>query len=757
MSKLKLFIGILFAFILLNSSIKISALSPGESTTERVKDLLLQMTLEEKVGQMTQITLQAVSKRQGTVNQKFELDYQKLKDAVTKYHVGSILNVYDVAHTVAEWHDLIKKIQDLAVNNTRLKIPVIYGIDAIHGATYTSEATLFPQAINMAATWNKELVRKEGEITSRQIRASGIPWNFYPVMDIGRQPLWSRLWETYGEDVYLASTMGYNYITGAQGDDIGSPDKAATCLKHYVGYSYPLNGRDRTPAWISERTMREYFLPTFEAGIKAGATTVMVNSSEVNGIPLHSDYHLLTEVLRGELKFDGFVVSDWQDIINLHTRDRVAATPEDAVKMAVMAGVDMSMVPYDFSFYDILLKLAKEGEVPVSRIDEAVGRILTVKMKLGLFEDPMPIQNFQQAFNNAEFDKINYQSAVESITLTKNNKNVLPLSKDTRILITGPAANLLSVMNGGWSYIWQGNEETLYPENENTVLEAVTKKIGEKNVNYVEVSDFTKLDNISEVLKAAEASDVILACLGEPAYCESPGSINNLILDESQLKLVEELSKSGKPIILVMIEGRPRIISRIVDKTDAVLIGFLPGLKGGDAIASIIFGDESPSGRLPVTYPKDPNGLMCYDYKPIEAREGEPYNAQWGFGYGLSYTNFEYSNLRLNKDEIGPDENLEVTVDVKNTGNREAKEVVQLYLCDLYGSVSRPVRQLKGFEKVSLKPDEKKEINFVISADQLSFIGRDNKRIIEPGDFEIYIGKQKAGFKLASREENPDE
>lgn len=720
----------------------------NEDISVRVDDLISKMTLEEKVGQMTQVTLQVVSKTQGTVDQKFEIDPDKLKEAIIKYHVGSILNVYDVAHSVDEWHVLIKQIQDLAINDTRLGIPIIYGIDAIHGATYTKEATLFPQAINMAATWNKELVKKEGEITSKQVRASGIPWNFYPVMDIGRQPLWSRLWETYGEDVYLASTLGTSYIEGAQGEDFSSPDKIATCLKHYVGYSFPLNGKDRTPAWISERMLREYFLPTFEAGIKAGAPTIMINSSEINGIPVHSDYHLLTEVLREELNFEGFVVSDWKDIINLHIRDRVAATPEEAVKMAVMAGIDMSMVPHDFSFYDILLRLVKDGEVPVSRIDEAVKRILTVKMKLGLFENSMPIENYEQAFNNSEYDKINFQAAVESIVLTKNKDNLLPLSKETKVLITGPTANLLSSMNGGWSYIWQGNEEKLYPENENTILEAISKFIGEEKVAYIEGSDFNKVNDIDEIKSAANSVDVIIACLGEPAYCESPGNINNLILEEAQLNLVEELSKSGKPIILVMLQGRPRIINRIVDKSDAILVAFLPGLKGGDALASIIFGNESPSAKLPVTYPKDPNGLMCYDYKPIEGREGEHYNAQWEFGYGLSYTNFEYSDLSLSKNEIGIDEEITITVNVKNTGGRIGKEVVQLYLCDVFGSVSRPVKQLKDFEKVELNPGETEQIKFVISPQQLSFIGRDNKRIVEPGDYEIYIEKLKASFKL---------
>ena len=751
MNKILLFTLIIsLSFIITASKWKGDEVNANSQISKRVDDLISQMTLEEKVGQMTQITLQVVSKKQGTVNQKFELDNEKLRDAITKYHVGSILNVYDVAHSVEEWHTLINEIQDISTNETRLHIPIIYGIDAIHGATYTKEATLFPQAINMAATWNKNLVKKEGEITSRQVRASGIPWNFYPVMDIGRQPLWSRLWESYGEDVYLASTLGMSYIQGAQGEDFSSPDKVATCLKHYIGYSFPINGKDRTPAWISENTLREYFLPTFEAGIKAGAPTIMVNSSEVNGIPVHSDYHLLTEILRDELKFEGFVVSDWQDIINLHTRDRVASTPEEAVKMAVLAGVDMSMVPLDYSFYNILLKLVEDGEVPLSRIDEAVKRILAVKIKLGLFENPMPIENYKEAFNS-DYDKINYQAAVESIILTKNENELLPLSKDKKLLITGPTANLLSVMNGGWTYIWQGNEEKLYPEKENTILEAIIKKVGIERVIYIETPEFDKIDNLKKINESATDVDYIVVCLGEPAYCETPGNINDLTLDESQLKLVEEMSKSDKPIILIMLEGRPRIIKRIVDKTDAILVGFLPGLKGGDAIASILFGDDTPSAKLPVTYPEFPNGLMCYDYKPIEGSQNT-YNMQWPFGYGLSYTTFEYSNLKANKNEIGLNENLSVTVDVKNSGEIAGKEVVQLYVCDMYGSISRPVKQLKGFEKIKLDPGETKQVRFTISPDQLSFIGRNNLRTIEPGDFEIYISDLKIGFKLVDTE-----
>ncbi len=392
-----------------------------------------------------------------------QIDDAKLEDAIKNYHIGSIINVYDVAHSPEYWHEIITKIQNIATKETRLGIPVLYGIDAIHGTTYTKGSTLFPQAISMAATWNTDIAKQSGEITSFETKASGISWNFYPVMDIGRQPLWSRLWETFGEDVYLASQMGSSYIKGAQGNDIGAPDKLATCLKHYVGYSFPINGLDRTPAWISERMLREYFLPTFEAGILAGAPTVMVNSAEVDGIPGHANYHLLTEILRNELNFKGLVVSDWEDIIRLHTRDKVASTPKEAVRIAVMAGIDMSMVPYDFSFYNYLLELAKEGTVPMWRIDEAVSRILAVKMQFGIFENPYPNKELLKKFGSEDFTNANLNAARESIILTKNENNILPLSKTSKVLVTGPTANMLSVMNGGWTITWQGNEESLYP------------------------------------------------------------------------------------------------------------------------------------------------------------------------------------------------------------------------------------------------------------------------------------------------------
>ncbi|MFN3873357.1 MAG: glycoside hydrolase family 3 protein, partial [Ignavibacterium sp.] len=551
---------------------------------KRVKELLSQMTLEEKIGQMTQVTLQTVSKKQGTKDQHHELDDSKLEEAILKYHVGSILNVYDVAHEAEYWHEVITKIQNIAMQ-TRLKIPVIYGIDAIHGATYTKGATLFPQALAVASTWNKDIAGRIGEITSIETRASGIPWNFYPVMDIGRQPLWPRLWETFGEDVFLASELGVNYIKGAQGDDISKPDKLATCLKHYVGYSFPLNGLDRTPAWISERMMREYFLPTFEAGILAGSPTIMVNSAEVDGIPGHANHHLLTEVLRDELKFKGFVVSDWEDIKRLHTRDRVASSPKEAVRMAVMAGVDMSMVPNDFSFYELLLDLVKEGQVPMKRIDEAVSRILRVKFQLGLFENPFPEKELITNIGTEQHTIANLKASQESIILAKNDDDLLPLKKDKTVFVTGPTANLLSPLNGGWTITWQGNEESLYPPEKKTILEAIKSKVGESNVKYMEGCSFDSDINSNDAYMEAVNSDVIVLCLGEPAYCETPGNIYDLTLPTAQIEYAKKLLNTGKPIVLVMVEGRPRVITEIAKDVKSILVAFLPGMEGGNAIA----------------------------------------------------------------------------------------------------------------------------------------------------------------------------
>ncbi|MCZ7603964.1 MAG: glycoside hydrolase family 3 C-terminal domain-containing protein [Melioribacteraceae bacterium] len=714
-----------------------------------IEDLLAKMTLEEKVGQMTQITLEVVTKEgEGRDPSKpLTMDIDKLRNALVDYKIGSIINTGGAANTVEAWQEIITTIQDVATKETNLKIPILYGIDAIHGASYTLGSTLFPQNITMAASRNLDLVKESAAITSYEIRASGIPWNFNPVLGLGRQPYWPRFWETFGEDSYLAAQLAENYVMGIQGDDPSNPVKAAACIKHYLGDSMPNNGRDRTPAWIPERVIRDILLPPYAAGVKAGALTVMVNSGENNGIPAHSDQFLITEILKGELQFKGFVVSDWEDIKRLHTRDRVAATPKEAVKMAVMAGLDMSMVPFDFSFATLLIELVNEGEVPLSRIDDAVKRILYVKHKLGLFDNPYPNKELINGFASDEFRKVNLKAAQEAITLLKNENSILPLSKDKKVLVTGPTSNQMMNLNGGWTITWQGNVESLYPKEKNTFLEAVQAEIGDDNVSFVQGVTINSEINIEEAVKAAENVDAIFACLGEDPYCETPGNITDLTLDEVQLKLVNELSKTGKPIVLVLYEGRPRGINKIVDKVDAILMGYLPGMEGADATVDIIYGEVNPSGKLPFSYPKTPMGFTTYDYKPLEKFDVNDYDPQWPFGFGLSYTSYEYADLSVTESaKIG--ESIEVSVKVTNTGKVAGKETVELYVTDLYGSVTRPVKQLKGFEKVYLESGESKVINFTLTSDHLSFHNRENKKVVEPGDFNVKIGNLIKSFTL---------
>ncbi len=726
-----------------------SAQETSEIVENQVQALLAQMTLEEKIGQMTQIDFSVISVENGE-DAENPIDPAKLEDAIFHHHVGSILNTpttpNNKAQSIDKWRRITQTIRDLAAK-TRLKIPVIYGIDAIHGATYTQNSVLFPQAISMAATFNAELSFKEGEIVAREVKASGLDWNFSPVMDIGRQPLWPRLWETYGEDVHLSSAMGGAYIQGHQGENMASADKAPTCLKHYVGYSYPLNGKDRTPAWIGERALREYFLPSFESGVLAGAPTIMINSAEVDGIPGHANYHYLTEILRGELGFKGFTVSDWEDIIRLHTRDKLAASPRDAVKMAVMAGVDMSMVPFDFSFYDLLLDLAKSGEVPMTRIDEAVSRILRVKYQSGLFGRNEPDLPVAGNFLTDDALAVNRQAAREAIVLAKNENRILPLSKKVSILVTGPTANLLSVMNGGWTITWQGDREDLYPQDKLTLLKAIQQKTTGK-VTYVGGKNFTDEINIEQAVTEARNHDVVILALGEKPYTETMGNIDSLMLDPVQLQLARAIFEIGKPVILVTFGGRPRVITEIAEKARAVVLGFLPGMEGGVAMADILFGDVNPSGKLPISYPRAVNDITPYDHKPIEAYEGNQYRPLYPFAHGLSYTSFETSRLQLDKQQIKLGESVELSVNVKNTGALAGKETVLVYLNDVAASVSRPLRQLKAFKKVELQPGEQQTLRFTITAQDMAFVGVDMKRIVEPGDFKIMIGSETAQFSV---------
>ena len=723
-----------------------------ESVKKKVEELLSRMTLEEKIGQMNQVTLETVSRKdeKDKLVDPHRIDMAKLRIALKKYHVGSMLNVTDGAYSIEHWHEIIKKIQDVATTETRLKIPVLYGIDSIHGANYTKGSTIFPQSIGMAATFNRELVKQEAIITAIETRASGIPWNFNPVLGVGRQPLWSRLWETYGEDPYLSGVLGKIYIKAQEGDNNASiipQDRVATCIKHYIGYSFPLNGKDRTPAWIPERMLREYFLPPFAEGVLSGSHTLMINSCEINGIPVHASHYYLTKILRDELGFEGFAVSDWLDIKNLHIRSRVADSHKEAVRMAVMAGVDMSMVPFDFTFYEHLLELVKEGSVPESRIDEAVRRILMVKFKVELFKYPYGNKSLVEKFGSKEYAREALKAARESIVLLKNEKNILPLKKGKKIFVTGPTANRLSVLNSGWTYTWQGDDEKRYPKEKDTIYEAIVKTFGKRNVTYAEGCKFDKDVNIKKAVAVAARADVIVACLGEDAYCETPGVIDDLSLPEVQIELVSKLAATGKPVVLVLAEGRPRLIRKIADKVDGILLALLPGNEGGTAIAEILAGKVNPSGKLPITYPKYANHLLTYDYKYSEKHDVNKVKMQFPFGYGLSYTTFEYCDLTLDNEVIKEDETLTVTVTVKNTGNKKGKESVQMYVCDLYASITPSVKRLRGFDKVELAPGESKQLTFTLNRDDLSFIGHDMKWIVEPGEFRVMVGKLKKGFK----------
>jgi beta-glucosidase len=714
----------------------------------KIDALLKKMTLEEKVGQMTQVTIDLVSAGADGRREPHGIDSAKLAAALLHYHVGSILNVGPSWYSVPHWLDVITAIQDVAVKRTRLGIPVLYGIDAVHGANYTKGATIFPQSFAIAATFDGEIASRVGQVTAYEVRASGIPWNFHPVLDMGRQPLWARFWETYGEDVYLTRTMGLSYVKGLMGDGMNGRTGVAPCLKHYVGYGFPFSGKDRTSAWIDERMMREYFLPPFEEAVKAGVPTVMVNSGEVNGIPGHANYHLLTEVLKNEWKFDGFVDSDWGDIERLYTRDHVAASQKDAVRMAVMAGVDMSMVPLDYSFYDLLLELVKEGSVPVARIDDAVRRILRVKYIVGIFENPYPDRTLAPGVATKESREFNLRAAREAITLLRNEGGVLPIKKNARVLVTGPTANSLSVLNSGWTITWQGDDESLYPAEKPTILKAVQEKCGANNVVYVPGGRFDSLLDLRGAVAAAESSDVVIACLGEKAYCETTGNIDDLTLDRAQLDLVESLAKTGKPVVVVLAEGRPRIIHRIVNTARGIVMAYLPGMEGGTAVADILFGDAVPSGKLPFTYPKYPNSLLTYDCKVSEIAEGNTYDPEYPFGFGLSYTTFACSDLTLASPIASMDDDVTVSVKVTNTGAVTGKEVVQMYVSDLVRTIMPPVRQLKGFRKVELRPGQSTTVTFTIKPEDLSFIDAANRRVVEKGTFRVSVGSMSKEFEL---------
>ncbi|MCO6147415.1 glycoside hydrolase family 3 N-terminal domain-containing protein [Flavobacterium sp. NRK1] len=748
-----------------------SAQQKQTDTDKKVETLLTKMTLEEKVGQMTQITLDVIGKGKDRYSsfEPLTLDPAEMKKALGDYHIGSVLNTANNrALTTKKWFEIISEIQKTSIQLNAHKIPVIYGVDEIHGATYTAGATMFPQQIAQAAARNPQLVEKGAAITAYETRASNIPWNFGPVLDLGMDPRFSRMWESFGEDPYLASVLGVAMINGLEGKDnnIGNPEKVAASLKHFLGYHATASGKDRTPSYISEDALREYHLPAFKAAIDAGAHTIMINSGIINGVPVHANYTILTKLLKEELGFKGLVVTDWADIENLHRRDRVAATDKEAVMLAINAGIDMSMVPYKYEvFCDNLIQLVKEGKVKQERIDDAVRRILKVKYALNLFDKPNTNPKDYPEFGSKEFEKASYDMAAEAITLLKNEGNILPLKKTTKVLITGPNANSMRTLNGAWTYSWQGEKVEEFAGQYNTILEAVQNEIGKANVTYVPGVSYKMdghyydefADKMDEAIVAAKNSDVILLCLGENTYTEKPGDLNDLYLSELQTELAKKLSATGKPIVLILNEGRPRIISRFEQQMNAIVQTYLPGNFGGDALADILFGDVNPSGKLPYTYPRFPNATISYIHKPSEEQkkaEGvynyeADYNPQFLFGDGLSYTTFGYSNLTIDKTQLKKGNNLKVSVTVTNTGKVTGKEVVHLFTSDVYASSVTPdVKRLRRFEKIELKPGESKTVWFEITPADLSYIGRDGKTILETGEFEVMVEHLKASFTL---------
>lgn len=716
--------------------------------TPAVDKLLAQMTLKEKIGQMTQLTIETIVDGK---DQDIRINPEKLHKAIAEYGVGSIINVYDQALSLEKWHEIQRTIQAEA-KKTRLRIPVLYGIDSIHGTTYMEGGTLFPQPLAMAATWDPELMLRGSQISAAETRKAGIPWTFSPVLDVGRQPLWPRLYETFGEDTYLATVMGVATVRGYEGDDISSPVHVSSSLKHYIGYSYPFNGGDRSPALIPESTLREYFLPTFAAAVEAGAHTVMVNSGEVNGIPGHVNGYLLKTVLRDELGFQGVVVSDWQDIERLVTAHHTAATEKEATRIAVLAGIDMSMVPRDYRFSDLLLQLVQEGQVPEARINEAVRRILTLKYQLGLFTDPLRGIDSNTMLGSPESRQASLAAAQESITLLKNENRTLPLAKTAHVLVTGPDADSLIPLDNGWSYTWQGNKASAYPtQGYATILGAIRQKIGADRVTYVPGASSDNETDIGQAASAATAAnvDAIVVCLGEWANAETPGNIPDLTLPDAQIHLGQKMLESGKPVILVLTEGRPRIIRPIASGSSAILMAYNPGNEGGQAIADILFGDVNPSGKLPLTYPRYANMLFTYDHKTLEGDEGANaplYAPQFAFGFGLSYTNFVYSDLQITPSAAAGKQKIQVAVTVKNTGDRAGKEVVQLYLNEQAASITPPLKRLKRFAKIHLQPGETRRYTFELSSEDLSFINAENQRIVEPGLFNVQIGGLKQTF-----------
>ena len=727
----------------------------------KVDELISKMTLREKVGQMTQINLTVIAKGPTKWESSFpmEIDEKKANKALVDFKVGSVLNtINNTAQKPSVWFENISKIQEISMDKNPLSIPVIYGIDAIHGTTYTDGATMFPQQITTAASWNPENAYNMALVCAYETRASGIPWNFSPVLDLGIDPRFSRQFESFGEDPLLVERFGVEMIKGYQGldNDISNKFNVAACMKHFVGYHATISGKDRTPAYIPDNVLSEYHIEPFKKAIEAGAKTIMINSGLINGVPVHADYNIMINVLRNKLGFEGVILTDWEDIRKLHDRDKVAKNQKEAIKIAINAGIDMSMVPYEYEhFVKNLISLVEEGEVSMGRIDDAVKRILKLKFELDLFKNPVTNYKDYEDFGSKKHHQLAYKAASESITLLKNNEDILPITGNPKILVVGPNGNNMRTLNGAWSYSWQGDLVDRFAGDYNTIFESVRDTYGRNNVKYVSGVSYNKNgnyydmieENIGEAVKEGRKSDYIILCLGENTYTEKPGDLNDLNIHHLQRKLAIELSKTGKPIILILNLGRPRLISDIEPLMNAVVNIYLPGNFGADALADILSGKVNPSGKLPYTYPLYPNSLLPYYYKPSEVQNnaqgaynyvGEVNNL-YDFGFGLSYSDFEYSNFLITEDTLSSSDTLNVEVFVTNDSDIDGYETIQLYSSDLYASITPDIKRLRDFKKILIKSGETKRILFNVPVSELSFYNKDNIEVLEEGRFKISI------------------
>lgn len=725
----------------------------------KVDQTLKKLTLEEKVGQMMEIVIDLLGGNDK--NGVFYIDEHKADSIFSHYKVGSILNAPNTcAPTAKQWEKYMAQIQKLSMK--RMGVPCIFGLDQNHGSTYTQGGTLFPQNINVAATFNREIARRSAEATAYETRAASVPWTYSPTVDLGRDARWPRIWENFGEDCYLSSEMGKAMVYGFQGEDPNHIDQyhIATSMKHFMGYGVPWTGKDRTPAYISPADLREKHFAPFLAGIKAGALSVMVNSASVNGMPMHANKEILTHWLKEQTGWDGVLITDWADVNNLYTREMVAKDKKDALRIAINAGIDMVMEPYSCDACGYIIELVNEGKIPMSRIDDACRRVLRMKYRLGLFEHPTQKLKNYPLFGGEQFVQLALEGATESMVLLKNNNNILPLQKGKKILLTGPNANQMRCLDGGWSYTWQGNRTDEFAGKYNTIYEALCNEYGKENivlnqgVTYNEAGKYWEENEpqIAAAVEAAKHVDVVVACIGENSYTETPGNLTDLWLSENQRNLVKALATTGKPIILVLNEGRPRLIADIEPLAQGVVNMLIPGNYGGDALAQLLSGKANFSGKMPYTYPKEINSLANYDFKKSEevgTMEGAyDYNAkitqQWGFGHGLSYTTYQYSNLKVDKASFGHDDVIRVSVEVKNTGKVAGKESVLLFSSDLMASMVPDGRRLRAFDKVALQPGESKTVTFDLKANDLAFVGWDGKWILEEGDFKLMVADQQA-------------